>query len=48
MGDDVLERLVGIEPELLRRLYTEHELRRSAAMTMDELAAEALGQRCTA
>ncbi len=44
----VLERLVGIEPELLRRLYTEHELRRAAAMTVDELAAEALGQRCAA
>jgi hypothetical protein len=40
-----LERLVGIEPELLRRLYTEHELRRAAAMTMDELAAEALEER---
>ena len=37
----------GIEPELLR-LYTEHELRRAAAMTMDELATEALGQRCAA
>ncbi len=40
-----LERLVGIEPDLLRRLYTEHELRRAATMTMDELAAEALEER---
>ncbi len=38
----VLERLVGLEPELLHRMYTEHELRRAAAMTMDELAEEAL------
>ncbi|APR82777.1 Hypothetical protein A7982_08126 [Minicystis rosea] len=35
-------RVVGIEPELLRALYTEHELRRAAAMSMDELAEEAM------
>ncbi len=40
-----LERLVGAPPELLRRLYSERDLRRAAAMTMDELAAEALAER---
>jgi hypothetical protein len=39
----VMERLVGVEPELLRRLYTEGELRRAAAMSAEELAADALG-----
>jgi hypothetical protein len=41
----VLERLVGLEPELLNRMYSEHELRRAAALSMDELAAEALAER---
>jgi hypothetical protein len=36
-----LERLVGVEPELLQMLYTESEVRRADAMSMDELAAEA-------
>ncbi len=40
-----LERLVGIDQALLQRLYTEHELRRAATLTMDELAAEALQER---
>jgi hypothetical protein len=40
-----LERLVGLEPDLLRQLYTEHELRSAAGKTMDELAAEALAER---
>jgi para-aminobenzoate N-oxygenase AurF len=35
-------RLVGIEPELLRTLYTEIELRRAVAMTLDELTEDAL------
>lgn len=40
-----LERLFGIEPDLLRRLYTEHELRCAAGKTMEELAREALEER---
>src|SRR6185312_14163524 len=37
-----MEHLVGIEPELLRRLYTEHELHHAVQMTTDELCANAL------
>jgi len=40
-----MERLVGIEPELLRRLYTERELRNALTMTTEELAADAVATR---
>lgn len=35
-------RVVGVEPELLAKLYTEPELRRAAAMSVDELTRHAL------
>jgi hypothetical protein len=35
-------RVVGIEPEMLRAQYTEQERRRAAAMSIDELTADAL------
>jgi hypothetical protein len=38
----VLEQLVGVEPDLLEQLYTEHDARRADAMTMEQLAADAL------
>ena len=41
MGPAIV-RLVGVEPEMLRAQYTERELRRAAAMSMDELTADAL------
>jgi P-aminobenzoate N-oxygenase AurF len=44
----VLERLVGVEPALLQRLYTERDVRRADAMTMDELAAEAAAAKLAA
>ncbi|MFT3770500.1 MAG: ferritin family protein [Minicystis sp.] len=38
----VIVRIVGVEPELLRVQYTERELRRAVAMTVDELTEDAL------
>ena len=38
-----IERIVGVSPELINRLYTEDELMRAKAMSFDELANEALG-----
>jgi hypothetical protein len=38
----LLARIMGLEPRVIRTLYTEEELARSRAMTFDELAAEAL------
>jgi hypothetical protein len=38
----VIVRAVGVEPELLAKLYTESELRRAAAMSVDELAQHTL------
>lgn len=35
-------RVVGVEPELLRAQYTERELHRAAAMSVEELTADAL------
>jgi hypothetical protein len=37
-----IERIVGVSPELIRRLYSEEDLARARAMSFDELAAEAL------
>jgi hypothetical protein len=37
-----IERIVGVSPELITRLYTEEELTRVRAMSYDELAEEAL------
>jgi hypothetical protein len=37
-----IERIVGVEPELILRLYTQEERRRAERMSFDELAEEAL------
>jgi rubrerythrin len=37
-----IERIVGVSPELIHRLYTEEELARARAMSFDELAEDAL------
>jgi hypothetical protein len=38
----VIERVMGVDSALIRRLYTEAEGKRAATMTFDELAEEAL------
>jgi hypothetical protein len=38
----LIERIVGVSPELIERLYSQEELARARAMSYDELAQEAL------
>jgi hypothetical protein len=38
----LIERIVGVSPELIERLYTQDDLARARAMSYDELAEEAL------
>jgi hypothetical protein len=38
----VLARVIGLDPRVINRLYTEEEERRYNAMTIDEMAQEAL------
>jgi len=41
----ILLRMLGVEPQVLRTLYSEAELKRAERMTMDELAHETLAQK---
>jgi hypothetical protein len=43
----LIERVLGVDPELIARLYTEAERRRAEAMSFDELAEDALKAKYT-
>jgi hypothetical protein len=43
LAGPVLVRMIGLDPRVIRTLYSEEEQRRANAMTIDELAQEALG-----
>ena len=39
----LLQRVIGLDPRVINRLYTEEDVRRYHAMSFDEMAQEAIG-----